>query len=117
VQPFAKFQNFNDFCRLAQPYTEIIKRHVQPESSHYDYLERTDIPPFGSRITIFVTSPRDLKRNIIKVCQEREREEREREEREREEREREKRGKAEKKVNTIIRGKVREKVEEKVDSE
>eukprot|EP00026_Physarum_polycephalum_P007996 Phypoly_transcript_08069.p1 GENE.Phypoly_transcript_08069~~Phypoly_transcript_08069.p1 ORF type:complete len:451 (+),score=60.53 Phypoly_transcript_08069:141-1493(+) len=51
---------------VAQPYTEIIKRQVLPESYHYDYLERTDIPPFGSRITIFVTSPRDLKRNIIK---------------------------------------------------
>ena len=50
---------------------------IQPSPAHYDYLDRHDIPPFASRISVLVTSAQDLKRNIIKVG-ERERRRRER---------------------------------------
>ena len=56
-------------CRLSQAHHIMVRRGgaIQPSPAHYDYLDRHDIPPFASRISVLVTSAQDLKRNIIKV--------------------------------------------------
>eukprot|EP01111_Echinosteliopsis_oligospora_P016797 TRINITY_DN7096_c0_g1_i1.p1 TRINITY_DN7096_c0_g1~~TRINITY_DN7096_c0_g1_i1.p1 ORF type:complete len:376 (-),score=91.55 TRINITY_DN7096_c0_g1_i1:333-1460(-) len=51
----------------AVPMTKVVGKEVEPKPEHYDYLERNNIPRYGTKYYIYVNRPSDLLRSFVKT--------------------------------------------------